>query len=239
MYLSYRRLLERGLKPRWLLVELSPFILVKEGKRTYTTSLVAPEFSWFQGIHEPEDLAVEYARARIFPWVRLQMPIIRRFAPQLATWPANAVLDGDYDRLGGIKFEPHHIEVHGEAVAERLRDKAAASGAQITTFVVGKRSDRALRVLLELCRENGTRVALLFPPESPAFCAMYSEMAYQQAGHYGSQLAAQYGLPLIDARGWLEEGDFFDGHHATYSGQAKFTDRLGLEFLTRWVAHPK
>jgi hypothetical protein len=40
-----------------------------------------------------------------------------------------------------------------------------------------------------------------------------------------------YGLPVIDAREWMGEEDFIDGHHLLPDGAAAFTRRFGAEAL--------
>lgn len=164
MYLAYPRLLDGGLRPGWAVIELTPFILAKEAKRTYATSVAAHEVGWFRGVHPTGDLAVEYARTRLLPWVRLQRPILHEYLPAWIPGPPDPILDAAYDRLGGIAFEPHHIAWNTDAIVQSLHAQAAAPGGRVENFVVGARSDRALRALLSSCREHGTHARSSSPP---------------------------------------------------------------------------
>jgi hypothetical protein len=44
------------------------------------------------------------------------------------------------------------------------------------------------------------------------------------------------GVPVIDARDWLDAGDFTDGHHQLRRGAEKFSKRLALEVILPWVS---
>ncbi len=235
MYLSYRRLVDQGFAPRWVVLEIMPFVAFKQQKGVYTGSIVAREFKWLEGQHETDDLTVEYLKARALPWDRLRSPIMHRYFPALDVEPHNFLIWGDYDDLGGMKVGPEFVAIDPVGVAEQMRAAVAANGPAMSHFRPDPRGERSLRALFDLCRSHGTRVAILLCPESPAFRAQYAPIAYREIGQYYSELAAQQGAAFIDAREWLDEADFADGHHGVFSGQTKFTDRLANEFLRDWI----
>ena len=49
------------------------------------------------------------------------------------------------------------------------------------------------------------------------------------------ELAAEYGVPVLDAREWMTEDDFSDSHHLTCAGATRFTERLAVEELAPWL----
>jgi hypothetical protein len=83
--------------------------------------------------------------------------------------------------------------------------------------------------MLSRCRERGIRPVLLLAPEAPSFRAAYDPAGWDRAEGYLRGLAKEHGAPLIDARGWLEEEDFFDSHHPMRAGAEAFTRRLVQE----------
>lgn len=235
MYLSYRRLLDKGIVPRWIVLEIMPVIARKQEKTVYTGSIVAHEFPWLCGQHETGDLAVEYLKSRLLPWERLRTPIMHNWFPRFDVSRPNFLVRGDYEKLGGLHFEPDDRAVDPEGVARALRDAVAARGPLIRAFAIDPRAERSMHALADLCRQNGTRIAVLLGPESPAFRLNYSLEAYGQIRDFFARWANEIGAPFLDAREWLDEADFNDGHHAVFSGQTKFTDRLANELLRDWV----
>lgn len=235
MYLSYRRLVEKGAVPRWVVLEIMPMIARKQDKNVYAGGIVASEFPWLAGQHETDDLAVEYLKTRLLPWERLRSPIMYHFMPCIDVSPPSFVISGDYEDLGGLRLGTDAVASDPEGMARQIRDSVATKGPLMVTFKPDPRGERSLQALLEMCRQHGTKVAFLLSPESPAFRLYYTAEAYRQVGDYYSQMASEWGAPFVDAREWLDESDFSDGHHAVYSGQAKFTERLANELLRDWV----
>jgi hypothetical protein len=238
MYLSYRRLLEKGHVPRWLVLEIMPLIAGQESRQVYGSRMVAREFAWFRDHRELLDLAREYFKPRAVPWAHLRVPLIHRYAPELAVAPPGFEIAGDFDALGGARFEPACRAPAPGEVAEKLRRDVAEKGTLLDEFHPDPVAEQSLRALVTLCRQKGTRLALVLSPESPAFRTVYSLRCYQQIGEYATRWADEFDVPLLDAREWLEEGDFIDGHHPVYSGQTRFTDRLAQELLVPWVSRP-
>src|SRR5262249_24621311 len=96
---------------------------------------------------------------------------------------------------------------------------------------IGDMSDRAMHELLDLCRANGISVALLLTPEGSAFQSWYSPEAGRCVDDYCAALSQEYGVPLVDGRDWLDDGDFADSHQVNLRGAEAFTLRLGRDVL--------
>jgi hypothetical protein len=97
----------------------------------------------------------------------------------------------------------------------------------LANFHLGGPSCDALRELLALCRHEGIPVALLWMPEAAVFRGWYPPAAQKQIDAY----LAELDVPLIDARHWLADEEFADGHHLLPHGVEVFSDRLGREAL--------
>jgi hypothetical protein len=95
---------------------------------------------------------------------------------------------------------------------------------------------RALHELCDTCRTQGIAVVLFLMPESSEFRGWYPLEARRQLSNYLAALGGDYSAPLIDARRWIEDSDFSDGHHLLSRGAAVFTQRFANEvcsFLKR------
>jgi hypothetical protein len=101
---------------------------------------------------------------------------------------------------------------------------------RLSTFTIRPIPDRALRDVLDLCRREQIRAAVVVLPEGDAFRALYPPEALRQVDDYLARLAAE--VPVIDARRWVGDQGFADGHHLLPAGASTFTERLAREALT-------
>ncbi len=98
-------------------------------------------------------------------------------------------------------------------------------------FQLGGRCCESLRELLASVRRDGARPVLVVMPEGPIYRSWYRPGAYEQVRGWLDGLRTEFGAEVIDAREWSEEAEFIDSHHLTSQGAAKFTARLGNEYL--------
>jgi hypothetical protein len=92
-------------------------------------------------------------------------------------------------------------------------------------------ADRALRELIGLCRRHETKVVLVLTPESTTFRGWYDPARVQQIDAYLGRLSTELGVPVVDARPWMADADFVDGHHLRPRATADFTRRLERDVL--------
>jgi hypothetical protein len=84
-------------------------------------------------------------------------------------------------------------------------------------------------------------VVLVVTPESSVFRSWYPPEAVAAMQRLLAQLHDTWGVPIIDAREWLPDKDFSDGHHPLPDGAEAFTLRLIEEvrpMLTQSPATP-
>jgi hypothetical protein len=97
---------------------------------------------------------------------------------------------------------------------------------------------RALRDLLDCCRREHIPAALVLMPEGSEFRALYPEAVRRGIDRFLADLARETEVPVIDARTWVEDAGFWDGHHLLPEGATAFTDRFDREalrpLLGRW-----
>ena len=66
-------------------------------------------------------------------------------------------------------------------------------------------------------------MVLFLMPESREFRNWYPPEAQPRLMDYLTSLSRTYNAPLIDARRWIEDDAFSDGHHLLSWGAAAFT----------------
>jgi hypothetical protein len=218
---QFRRLARDGVRPRWLVVEILPAMLNISG-------------------------ASSAARTARFD----DLPVLRRYMP---AWKAC----GQYVRWRAVPGRAHYLAALGEPLpddgpplgrlggsdplkvtdlppAEVRRRTDVTHGfyfAALQRFRVTAVADRSTRELLEFAHEEGIEVVLLLTPESSEFRGWHPEAARQAIESYCATLRREYGVHVIDARTWVADEDFADGHHALPRGAVAFTARLGREVL--------
>jgi hypothetical protein len=235
--LTVRRLLAGPDRPGWVVQEVMPPFVTEEWARTYTRAAVAGELPALHPYAAPGLLYPDFLTSRLLPWHRQRHAFLWRVAPGWVG-PTTALRHSlVFDRLGGevARMIP---AVTPEDAARAWAGAEAVFGPGAREFRVSPQAQRALREALGECRRHGVRAALLLAPESPAFQRLYTPDGRRRLEEFCRGLAAESGATLIDARDWLPEAEFTDGHHVLLSGQADFTDRFGREVLAPWVAQP-
>jgi hypothetical protein len=76
---------------------------------------------------------------------------------------------------------------------------------------------------------------LFLMPESTEFRSWYPPPTQEQLSAYLASLRREYGTPLMDARGWVPNDEFWDGHHMLREGAAAFTQRFAAEVVSPLV----
>jgi hypothetical protein len=96
-------------------------------------------------------------------------------------------------------------------------------------FRLGEAPARALRDLLDRCRAEKVRVALVLMPEGSEFRGWYPPAMEAEMADFLGGLRREHGVAVIDARAWVDDAGFWDSHHLLPSGAAVFTRRLADE----------
>jgi hypothetical protein len=234
-----RRLLAAGLRPDLLLVEVVPMGLNRRGDRPEEERQLDParlridEVAFLLGgYYDRPDLAwPRWLLARVLPCYRHQAEL--RAELGLDVYRGR----DPEDKTGAL--DDHGWQPFGERLTPRQRQERTAFALGqyedcVSNFRLAPGTERALRDLLDLCRREGIRTALVLMPEGPAFRALYPAGTRVAIDAFVRGLAGEYGAPLIDARTWADElGEtaFWDSHHLHADGAAFFTERFGREVV--------
>ncbi|HJZ59511.1 MAG TPA: hypothetical protein VKE74_31495 [Gemmataceae bacterium] len=226
-----RRLFARGHRPDLLFIEVLPPGLADlpdgplEAKFLFGDRLRRDEVEAVIGYGFPEqEVRRKWRESVLVPWYALRFPLLGRFSPSALPWH----LRFDWSRT----TDPHGwstplVDSVTEAEYQAGLERATAEyGAILADLHPTGGSARALEDLLALCREQGVPVRLVLMPESAGFRALYPPSSTARLYAFLHRLCAEHGCELVDARDWLPDGCFTDGHHQLRPGAEAFSDRL-------------
>jgi hypothetical protein len=237
-----RDLLAEGIHPRLVLIEFLPPLLceaqrgalTEEGMTGFAWPSVHRMRQWWPYLRRPERRMRDWLEARVAPWYafRRQIHVELQFWAKGQSFPVvEPVDDWGWHLAAPVPFP----------AAEHARRMEMARGGYLpglSHFRLGKTPTKALHELLDLCRREKIPAALVVMPESSEFRRWYSDEGKTALRGLLDELSHSYGVPVIDAQGWLADEDFEDGHHTLPHGADVFTFRLHAE-LTRLLAQSK
>lgn len=163
------------------------------------------------------------------PWHALRFPLLGRLAASWLPWH----LRHDCGRI---------TDAHGWIVPKGASDtpdtKEAAFQrawkeyhALLATMSPGGGAARAFQDLLARAQQASITLLPIIMPESPRFRQMYHPEVLQRLDSFLDNVTDRFGLGWVDARDWLPEEAFYDGHHMLRVGAEAFTSRLTQDLL--------
>ncbi len=94
-----------------------------------------------------------------------------------------------------------------------------------------------IRDLQKLCDQNGINTRWILMPESSSFRSCYAPGVEGRLRQLRESLSSDGIGPWSDARLWVPDDQFADGHHLLPAGAETFTDRLAHELFPEILAH--
>lgn len=234
--LTVKRLLRRGIRPRWLVLEIMPPCLNHEYYSIATTCAEPGDFPTMCRYFPPIRMAGLFLRPRLFPCYRHRMFLCGTYLSPLAIKTvAEGLADIALAPLGGDAGWWLHDELDEKTLAHCLATTRDSYRPRLQKFQVRRKADRAIRETLRLCRENGIEVVLLLTPEGREFQSWYASGALPRIDAYCRDLARENAVTLVDARHWLPDRVFTDSHHPLRRGAEIFTELLARDVLKPMV----
>jgi hypothetical protein len=234
--LNLKRLLARGVRPDLVFIEVLPVCLAEapaepgEGGHLQADRLWLHELALLGRYQFAVDARYrDWWRAWLVPSYAHRFAILSRLVPVFL--PAQVRLDWarHLDDSGWqAPLGPPPTPEQRRLGVERDR---RGHGAALAVLRLGEPSCWAQRDLLKLCRDGGIATALLWMPETAAYRSWYTPDVLARLRAFLDEIGRDYGAPLIDAREWVGDDGFSDGHHLTPAGAAVFTERFGREAL--------
>lgn len=89
---------------------------------------------------------------------------------------------------------------------------------------------RLLQVI-RTAQDDGMHVVCVLMPEGTEFRRMFDADPGRSPAELVHRLRSEAGVPVVDARDWLDDSLFFDQHHLLPHGAAAFANRFRVEAL--------
>jgi hypothetical protein len=230
--LNLERMLEAGIRPDLLLVELLPAYLSQKGEIQYdyipAERMSLNDLFLLRRVHVPvERLTRRSWRCWGLPWYAHRLEILTAFVPQLLPSGLRQSESRYCDESG---WQAQGYDESSEGRRKFTGFAWATYYPVLHDYHLGNSFCSMLRVLLDRCHAEGIPTALVRMPESPSFRRYYGPTAEDQINAFLKDLTAAHGNPIINARTWVEdEQAFIDGHHLLPNGATEFSKRLGRE----------
>ncbi len=238
--LTLLRLLDDGVKPDHLLVELFPATLTHDGPAEEQFAKIATRLTLADLQHlgpytrDITTLRKHWAENRVNAWYTQRITLISHWQPNWLPWKQRLTFQWQQMDAFGFTPYPHVVMPPGER-EKGLEHVRADYAGMLADLHIGATADRAIRQLVQRCREEGIPVAFYITPESPAFRALYTPATRRAIDAYYAMLREELGVPIFDVTTGFAEDEFADGHHLLRHGAARFSQKLERECIRPWL----
>jgi hypothetical protein len=236
-WLHLHRMLRDGVRPDVLLIEIMPYLL-------HTDTGVPIDFEQLSAdklrlselrLLRREGLRCDSLREDWwlgwpFPAYTHRFALVSMTIPTLLPCPLRQDYGRGIDASGWTPMSKLFL-LNSEQRQRALKRACDDHGPALQDFRLCATSSRVLQEMLDVSRREGIRAALLVMPEGPIYRGLYSPATWTTVDEYLHMISDQFHVPLINAREWLAEDDFWDSHHMTREGAMRFSARLSEDIL--------
>ncbi|WP_406700412.1 DUF1574 family protein [Singulisphaera sp. Ch08] len=240
-HLSLQRLLDSGIRPDWVFLEFWPPTWGAErGLKEFMDQVNIGCLDW-KGLRllrsyvsRPGKLDRQWWTRQVVPLVTHREALLRHLAPTWVLTPTEPDRRcQNLDRFGWWSpMDAVALEERGRLV-ERYR---RVYEHRLRRYQIAKTPDRALRAIIALCHREKIRASVVVLPEGQVFRDLYPASTLRDVRTYLEGIRRDCRVEVVDARDWVDDGGFMDGHHLLPEGAAVFTRRLGRDVLQPLLA---
>jgi hypothetical protein len=241
VWLHFTRVLDSGVRPDAVLIQLAPVELMIGSAAEQQLSLWTPRMTRedirLLAPHTQDDAVFRRAwvRSRLNPWTTYRQAVLSDLAPEWHTVVQRK--DLEWERIDQYGFSGHPFPwVPDERRRERQVQLRQEQAYAFESFAPSPVVEGVYRDMLARCRGQGIAVAFFWAPASPAYRSWYTPSTLAAIEAYDRRFAATFGAPAFPALEHLEEEDFADGYHLLVVGAAKYSRWLAENHLRRWLA---
>jgi hypothetical protein len=232
---TLHRLLDEGVRPTWLAVEVLAPVLCRKNDSVGNPKLGVSRLTWRDVrllrhyVPEPEALTRHWIESQLAPWYAHRFSMMNHYAADALPWRLRmdhwkALDDWGWSDLGLDDDDKVNDPTALELARKTYQD-------DLKHYDIAPMMDRALRDLLALCRRRAIPTVLYLMPEGRVFQSWYAPAARARIDTYLTRLSRECRVPIVDARNWMEDDYFFDNHHLNRHGATAFTRRFGAEVI--------
>ncbi len=228
-----RRLLERGIRPDFVCVEVTPFQYGHPGppediERFPDHLLSAADLEVVARYSDDPELRARWRHGQWCPAYFHRLTIVNYLAewliPVRERMPAwNDSLD---ERFWSARPPSPPAEL--QAILELMR---AMARHRLRDYAPYRDALRPLDELLTLLEREGIPAAVVLAPEGPTVRAIYPTGTVGQLVAMIGDLSQRHGIPFVNAFEWLDEPMFIDSIHPNTVGAEVYSSRLTREVL--------
>jgi hypothetical protein len=239
--LTLERLLDEGIRPSAVVLEVLPVWLAADGSAERVFRNVQPRLSMGDLRRlapyraNGDELYWKWLPARIAPWSAHRVVLMSHWCPRWLPWGER--IDPQWLGMEADGFVPYPTqfdspEFRAIATAHAQREHAGT----FSGYGFGESSLQALGDLVNRCR--GEYISLLFvePPVSPMFRGWFRPGVWESGDVRLRAFAGELGVRLVSPFDGLEEPDYIDGHHMLRTGAEKYSRRLAEWHLKPWLS---
>jgi hypothetical protein len=238
--LTLHRLLDAGIVPDAILVEVLPLWLTSDAPAEQVFERTSERLSWSDLRHlrpycvDYGELHREWLKQRLTPWSTQRLILKSHWCPHWLPWSER--VDPFWTGMMDDGFMPFlyvdpSVEFRQRSCEHARREYAYAFGG----FTFGQRSIQALAELVSLCRQKGIAVAWVEAPTSPQFRSWFAPGVWERGRQDMLDLAEQWHVPVFRADLDIQEEEFADGHHLLRQGASRYSRWLAEHHLYPWL----
>jgi hypothetical protein len=237
-----RRLLREGIRPDWALVEPCPLMLWLEGcnaRAQCVLDLPKVQRSDLALLSRYYSDAPKFRAAwravQVLPWFSHRQSLLNYCLPRW--FPEDKRVDSYWRHTDdwGWQWNETLLEPRFVRSADARRTVYETFTWYYGMYSLSEASRLALHEFVLTCQRENIKVALLRMPEAKEFQLWYPP-AVRAALDGCFREVSERGAPVIDARDWLPDTAFADGHHLTPEGAREFTKQFQTRVLAPLVA---
>jgi hypothetical protein len=229
------RLLDAGIRPDWLAVEILPALLGRTVDAFGDVGTGISRLSWrdvrllSDYVRDPQTMKHRWYKDQLHPWYAQRFSVMNHYASNCVPWRLRLDHWKQLDRWGwsDIGQEDQPLVLNPTA----LEVTRTTYYADLQCLRISSMMDHALHDLIALCRQQNIPLMFYLMPEGTIFRGWYVPAVHERINDYLTRLSRETGVPIVDLRTWMEDKYFGDSHHLYRKGATLFTSRFGPEVL--------
>ncbi|HTU88468.1 MAG TPA: hypothetical protein VMF69_00070 [Gemmataceae bacterium] len=233
--LVLHRLLQKGIRPKWLFLEVYSPILTQsfpfvEEVRTFRRDVYWSDVPIIDCLYHRRWEAIGRVIAQtLTPMLDYRESVLEHYLPSVIPPMLKQLCDRGFE-----KCLPYRLDDYGWVEYDIRDDGSHAERARHFTkplydhFRIDEVADRALSDLLAECRAHHIQVVFLLMPDHSMVREWYGSIQ-DKFLPYLRRLSAENHAPIVDARAWQPDEDIPDCCHLSPKGARSFSERFGRE----------
>lgn len=236
--LYLRRCVEAGVKPDVVCAEIYPYML-------HVGNPVEQHWLGAQRIRRSEiefvakydfprsEIESRHREQQFDPFGEFRWPVLSYLWPSVVPWELRLDSWRAVDRRGSLLLDPRFLNRSAEDRTRNVERTRQEHKDLYSLLLLGGAARKAQDDLVAYCQEQGIAVVVFIMPEASEFRALYHPGLESQIQQLQRELRENHQCPCIDARLWIADAEFHDGHHLEPKGANQFSDRLTQTLLEK------